>query len=139
MHDDAVDALGPEQRGVPKGPLHRPGQPCLVCHGGDGPGSPTFSVAGTVFETPRELVALPGTLVHLADTDGKRVSTWTNDAGNFYLAFTDFSPRYPLWVSLERDSVVVEMKTPSYREGSCAGCHADPSGAESVGHVYFTK
>jgi hypothetical protein len=110
-----------------------------VCHGGDGPGSPTFSVAGTVFETPGELVALPGTLVHLADANGKRVSTWTNDAGNFYLGFNDFSPRYPLWVSLERDGVLVEMKTPSYREGSCAGCHVDPSGAESVGHVYFTK
>jgi hypothetical protein len=139
VHDDAVDALGLEQAGVPPGPMHRPGQPCLVCHGGNGPGSPTFSVAGTIFETPGELVALPGTLVRLADGDGDNFSAWTNEAGNFYLRPGDFAPNYPLWISLERDGAVVEMKTPSYREGSCAGCHSDPSGPDSVGHVYFTK
>ena len=138
VHDDAVDALGLEQPGVKKGPLHRPGQPCLVCHGGEGPGDPTFSVAGTVYETPRDLVALPDALVHLVDAGGRRWSTWTNQAGNFYVSPEDFSPGYPLWVSLERDGVLVDMKTPSYREGSCAACHIDPSGPASVGHVYFT-
>src|SRR5450432_160855 len=36
VHDTAVSALGPEAPGVPKGPLHRPGQPCVLCHGPQG-------------------------------------------------------------------------------------------------------
>src|ERR1700683_3328645 len=32
--DDAIADLGPEKPGVHPGPLHRPGQPCLLCHDG---------------------------------------------------------------------------------------------------------
>ena len=49
VHDEQVAALGPEPAGESPGPLHRPGQPCLVCHGGLGPAHQSFSVAGTVF------------------------------------------------------------------------------------------
>ena len=35
-HELQVQALGAEVPGVPMGPLHRPGQPCLVCHGDQG-------------------------------------------------------------------------------------------------------
>src|SRR5256885_5077120 len=52
VHDARVDALGPEIDGVPRGPLHRRGQPCLTCHGGSGPANTELSVAGTVFATP---------------------------------------------------------------------------------------
>jgi hypothetical protein len=48
VHDDAVTALGGEDPNVPIGALHRPGQPCLVCHGGSGPAALAFSVGGTV-------------------------------------------------------------------------------------------
>ncbi len=39
VHDEEVAALGPEPGGGAPGPEHRPGQPCLVCHGGSGPAS----------------------------------------------------------------------------------------------------
>ena len=45
-HELQVQALGGEAPGVPKGPLHRPGQPCLVCHGEAGPASPSSSSPG---------------------------------------------------------------------------------------------
>ena len=49
VHDNEVAALGPEDPSVPPGPDHRPGQPCLVCHGGSGPASAQFAVGGTVY------------------------------------------------------------------------------------------
>ena len=49
VHDDAVSALGGETPGIPRGPLHRPGQPCLVCHDGASGDPAAFSMAGTVF------------------------------------------------------------------------------------------
>ena len=52
VHSSAVDALGPEVAGVPKGPYHRAGQPCVTCHGGEGPASQQFVMAGTVFFGP---------------------------------------------------------------------------------------
>lgn len=42
VRSDAVAALGGEAPGVPHGPTHRPGQPCLLGHS-------NFAVAGTVF------------------------------------------------------------------------------------------
>src|SRR4051794_4421968 len=48
VSDARIAALGPEDPGVPPGPLHRPGQPCVVCHSRQGPASP-FLVAGTVY------------------------------------------------------------------------------------------
>ena len=48
-HDRAVEVLGGEAPGVPEGPLHRPGQPCVTCHGDSGPASGEFSLAGTVY------------------------------------------------------------------------------------------
>ena len=37
---------------VYKRQLHRPGQPCLTCHGGKGPGHVEFSIAGTLYKYP---------------------------------------------------------------------------------------
>ena len=49
VRDQRIERLGPEVSGVPEGPLHRPNQPCLLCHAGAGPGDAVFSLAGTVF------------------------------------------------------------------------------------------
>ena len=49
VHEQQKDALGGETPGVPKGPLHRPGQPCIVCHDGAFGDPPEFSIAGTIF------------------------------------------------------------------------------------------
>lgn len=54
VHDAEVAALGPEVPGMPKSlyEYHRAGQPCLVCHGGEGPAHTQFSFGGTVFAGP---------------------------------------------------------------------------------------
>ena len=51
VHGDAISALGPEAPDVRQGPLHRPGQPCLLCHDGALGDPQRFTIAGTVFET----------------------------------------------------------------------------------------
>ena len=42
VRERQIATLGGETPGVPHGPLHRPGQPCGLCHGADGPTIPLF-------------------------------------------------------------------------------------------------
>jgi hypothetical protein len=137
VHSEQVSALGPEQPGVPRGPLHRAGQPCLTCHGGDGPASMVFSVAGTVYEQDNARVPFANALVKLTDSAGHHVVTGTNCAGNFFLQPGDFTPSFPMWVAVSYAGQDANMNTPVFRDGSCAGCHVDPRGPSSPGHVYF--
>ena len=137
VHEDAVDALGPEEPGVKKGPLHRPGQPCTVCHGGDGPGSPTFSIAGTVFQGPDTDDPLVGGAVRVWDSAGQTIALGTNCAGNFYALEGDFEPTYPIWASVFYDGERVDMESPIFRASACASCHQPEPGPESPGRVFF--
>jgi len=137
VREQRIELLGPEVAGVPPGPLHRPNQPCLLCHDGDGPGDAVFSVAGTVFKLQQGFEPLPDALVRLVDSQRRHFQTATNCAGNFFVDPHDFDPAYPLWVSIEFGGVVIPMSTPIFREGSCASCHGDPASTESAGHVYF--
>lgn len=135
--EDAREALGPETPGVPEGPLHRPGQPCLLCHDGSGPGELEMSVAGTVYKYPDGAEPLSGAYVDLIDSKGRKFSAATNCAGNFFVQPADFEPEYPLWTTLRFGGAVVDMSTPIFRDGSCARCHTQPTGPESAGQVYF--
>ncbi|HEY6562347.1 MAG TPA: hypothetical protein VI072_34000 [Polyangiaceae bacterium] len=137
VHDERVEALGPEAPGVDQGPLHRPGQPCTVCHGGKGPGSPTFDLAGTVFERADALDPLVGATVRIVDGQGRSLVVGTNEAGNFWVAESELRLGFPLWVTLEFGEELVEMRTPIFRARSCAECHADPASSSSAGHVYL--
>jgi hypothetical protein len=144
VHDNAVSALGGEVPGVPRGPLHRPGQTCLLCHDG-APGDPSaFSMAGTVFSyansTPANSTepAVDGATVTLESADGTTVSTTTNEVGNFYFTPDMYSPKYPVHVkSITLGSVSVSMHSHIGGNGSCAGCHVDPEAPDSPGHVYL--
>lgn len=137
VHSDRVDALGPEAPGVRRGPLHRPGQPCTVCHGGDGPGSPTFAIAGTAYESRDSLGPLVGGVVWLVDEQGRSYGMSTNEAGNFWAGENDFTLSFPLFASVELEGEVVDMVTPIFRARSCAECHVDPPGPGSLGHVFL--
>jgi hypothetical protein len=138
VHDDAVDALGPETAGVEQGPLHRPGQPCTVCHGGQGPGDPTFDLAGTVYQLADSAAPAAGAIVHVVDAQGRKRSSGTNAVGTFFWEEGDLGLDFPLWTSIEWCGRIVEMKTPIFRERSCAACHSGPS-ASSVPQVFFAK
>jgi hypothetical protein len=135
VRDAAVADLGSEAPGVPVGPLHRPGQPCLACHGaGD---ASAFTVAGTVYAREKSKTPLNDVTVRLIDAAGRRFDSVTNCAGNFFVRPTEFVVQYPLWVTLAVEEHTLDMESPVFREGSCAPCHRDPKGRDSAGPVYF--
>lgn len=136
VHADQVDALGGETAGVRKGPLHRPGQPCLVCHDGALGDPPEFSVAGTIFQTQDKTAAASGALVTLTGSDGRSTTTTANQAGNFYLSPNEFTPAYPMKVSVTYGGVKVDMVSRIGRDGSCATCHTSKAGPSSAGPVF---
>jgi hypothetical protein len=138
VHDDAVKALGPEMGGVPPGPLHRPGQPCLTCHGGDGPADSEFSLAGTVYLTQYEHVQAPNVTVVIEDVDGVAGTVTTNEAGSFWVNADKWRPKYPLSLSVKYGIITSRMNTSVGRAGSCADCHDEKTGPTSTspGHIY---
>lgn len=137
VHDNAIDALGPEAPGVSRGPSHRPGQPCITCHDGAIGDPPKFSVAGTIYVNENDLVAANGAVVTLTDDNGKQYSTAANQAGNFYVTPSEFDPVYPMKVLVTYDKIDVKMTSHVGRDGSCADCHKDPFGPTSAGHIFI--
>ena len=136
VRDRATAALPAEVPGVPKGPLHRPGQPCLVCHSEAG-GKSVFSLAGTVFVSADSSAPIEDVSVNMVDSLGRKFKTVTNCAGNFMVRPEEYSPHPPIWVGLQRGDVFRDMNTVIYREGSCAACHYEPPGPASAGRVYL--
>ena len=137
VRDQTLESLGEENPAVPEGPLHRPGQPCLVCHGGDGPAEGEFSLAGTVYQRPVQTAPLHDARVSIIDSTGLQYSVVSNCAGNFWARAENFQPVWPVWVKVSFGEDVVEMTSAISREGSCSGCHEDPASPSSPGHVYF--
>lgn len=142
VHDDAIAALGPETPGVRRGPLHRPGQPCLLCHDGAIGDPQRFTVAGTVYETQGSLVASVGASVLLVDVDGRSTTLTSNAAGNFYATPGQYDPTFPIQVTVQASGgpmvhmqTLVEGNGTIEPSGSCATCHFDPQGPTTPGHV----
>lgn len=135
-HDEQVKALGGEAAGVAPGPEHRPGQPCLVCHGGEGPASSSFSVAGTVYALFKETAPAVGATVQIEDINGAVFLSPTNAAGNFYVSTSQWQPTYPIQMQVSLMAASNQMLTHVGREGSCAACHQATPGPSSPGPVY---
>lgn len=135
IRDRAASRLGPEDPAVPAGPLHRPGQPCALCHDGDE--ARALSFGGTVYWAEGSDVPAVGASVELVDSVGARFSATTNCVGNFFVLPEDFLPNYPVWVHLKRGDWEIAMESPVNGDGSCASCHAREKGPESAGHVYL--
>ena len=136
VQNHAITALGGEASGVRPGPLHRPGQPCLLCHDGAFGDPEEFSVAGTVFVDRIDKQAARGADVMIKTADGTSRTFQTNAAGNFYVSAQNWKPAYPLQVSVSFESQMVSMTSNIGRDGACASCHFDPAGPASPGHVY---
>jgi hypothetical protein len=139
VHDDLVDSLGPEAAGVPPGPLHRPGQPCLACHGGEGPASLQFSVGGTIYAVRGEPAPAVGAAVQIEDIDGNYWTSNTNSAGNFFVELAHFAPTYPIRMEVVSSggSITQRMQTYAGRSGSCADCHTSRADPQSPGPIYL--
>jgi hypothetical protein len=135
-HELQVQALGGEAPGVPRGPLHRPGQPCLVCHGAGGPASHEFVMAGTVYATQGASAPSQGARVSIEDVNGAYFDATTNEAGNFYISVGDWAPTLPAQVVVSQGQDSQQMVTHIGRDGSCASCHTPRIGPTSPGPVY---
>jgi len=138
VRDSRIALLGPEIRGVPRGPFHRPGQPCLVCHGEDGFARPRLSVAGTVYRDPTETLPVADAEVILVDSARARFTATTNCVGNFYITPREFTPVLPLWATVRLDTFSIDMESPVHRDGDCTTCHTDPLTRTGAGHVFLT-
>jgi hypothetical protein len=135
-HDAQVAALGGEAPGVSPGPDHRPGQPCVLCHGTAGPASTVFSVAGTIYAVQGQRAPAVGAKVNMEDVNGHTYTFTTNAAGNFYGTPGQWSPTYPLAVNVAQGQDTQMMISHVGRNGSCASCHTDPPSVTSPGAVY---
>ena len=154
VRDAEIEALGPEEPGVPLDGDHRPGQPCLHCHTKGGPAKTAFAIAGTVYETDEPgSKGADGIFVQFVDSAGgaPREIPQTGPSGNFYVPLQDWPDiRYPIRVGLYTDlngPPTVVMKSLINREGSCNFCHRpnieDPNEDEieesrsSAGQIYM--
>lgn len=133
---EKIAALGPEDPAVPPGPLHRPGQPCLLCHG-SGVAS-RLSVAGTVFRTPDSRRPIGGVEVRLIDAARRWFIAHTNCAGNFAVTPGEYEPVMPLWVSLSGQGLHIDMESAMNKDGDCGTCHQSDKSPASAGPVYLT-
>lgn len=145
--DHQIERLGEEDPAVPTGPLHRPGQPCVLCHSSGGPAnSRSFAVGGTIYATNASTSAPAANIeVRFVDarSSGPFQSVFTNEAGNFFVDESDWDTTFPFRVGIYRDGkLLAEMGTTVNRDGSCATCHAktDPGDSyaarQSIGPVY---
>lgn len=137
-HELAVKALGSEDPNVAPGPLHRPGQPCVTCHGGSGPASQQFSIGGTVYASQGQSAPAANAMVSIEDITGTTTTVQTNDVGNFYITVQQWQPSYPLLPRVTLGQTTQTMSTHVGRDGSCADCHAKQPGPTSIGPIYIT-
>jgi hypothetical protein len=134
---DAQAALGNEVSGVRQGPLHRPGQPCLVCHTGDSGDPPEWSIAGTVYLTKNANTPAAGAVVSVTDANKVTKTYKTNAAGNFYEQADRFKPKYPLQsISVTYNDSSKNMNSLVNGSGSCATCHVGDGNARKLPRIY---
>jgi hypothetical protein len=130
--DSRIEALGEEPNpDLQDFQYHRPGQPCVLCHGEYEEEDPVMSVGGTIFQTPMNRLPVEGAVIRIWDSAGETRTATTNCVGNFWIPKEEWDPLFPLHVEVEyqaagSDTFRVEpMATRISRDGSCATCHQD--------------
>jgi hypothetical protein len=129
VNDERSADLGDETPGIPQGPLHRAGQPCLACHD-------EMLAAGTVYAIHGESAPLRGVTVTLTDVSGATKAVTTNEVGNFFVEKNQWNATFPLHATVTYGSTSTTMSSIIGRDGSCATCHLDPLSRISAGPVY---
>lgn len=147
LQDQQIEDLGGECSDVPPSDFHRPGQPCVLCHGDYQRDSPVMSMAGTVFATQGQATPVEGVEILLTDANGTSppAPVMSNCIGNFFIDADDWTPAYPVHAEIicpnpdddDKPRRLV-MGTRIARDGSCAGCHVGRPGArkDSPGWIY---
>jgi YD repeat-containing protein len=96
-----------------QGPMMKPGDDCLGCHGGGG--AKRWTVAGTW--------TAQGQHVGIVDADGKSFSLHTNKAGNFW---SSEPVTFPLQVSVDGAAMADPVAAV---DASCNRCHGNGPGS----------
>ena len=138
MQQAQIAELGPEEPGVPPGPLHRAGQPCLLCHSATGE-APRFTAAGTVYSSSAVHKSVGGVKVQLIDAARRAHVAYTNCIGNFFVVPQEFEPVLPMWVSLSGYRATIDMESPMHKDGDCGFCHRPQKSPSSAGPVFLTE
>jgi hypothetical protein len=133
----AIAQLGPEAPGIEPGPLHRPGQPCVLCHDGSDPAVSRLAYGGTLVAEAKTEMPLSGVDVILSDARGRRGRATSNCAGNFFLRPGEVDLQFPVWISLAAGTDTIAMESPIFREASCATCHRGTLGPRSAGPIFL--
>lgn len=141
VKDHAIERLGPEQGGVPEGPEHRPGQPCVLCHSDGGPASDhKFAIGGTIFDTAKADKGAENVRVYFIDAANAERQVVTNAVGNFFIRESEWPDlTFPFKTGIRRGTgLPVSMQSTINREGSCNFCHQLPGGdpRESIGPIF---
>ncbi len=149
VRDAQIARLGDEPGDVPMGPLHRPGQPCVVCHSDGGPASKAkFAVAGTIFESnAADANGAADVRVLFIDASSAQREVTTNEAGNFFIADAEWPDlTFPFKVGIVNGNMPIQMRSTINREPSCNFCHKPTPGSphalpgddtrESIGQIY---
>lgn len=147
VQDRKIDELGGECSDVAESEFHRPGQPCVLCHGEYERQGPIMAIGGTIFATKAQATPVEGAEILLTDANGTSPPNpvMSNCIGNFFVDADDWTPAYPLHAEIicpDPDSPDeprrLVMGTRIARDGSCAGCHFDRPGAhkDSPGWIY---
>jgi hypothetical protein len=124
----AVAGCVPEE-----GPLMRPGEDCMRCHGANEDEAKTWSIAGTVYDAPDAdaQAGLLGAHIQITDASGWSFRLRSNLSGNFYSAE---SVAFPLQVCAEKGGATHCMEDP-VQSGACNACHTVPPTGEAPGRI----
>ncbi|MEZ4302385.1 MAG: hypothetical protein R3B70_46085 [Polyangiaceae bacterium] len=120
---EVIDSLGPEVGSASD--THRPGEPCVLCHGSYGGVSPQMVIGGTAFTTDDDgnIIGADAVEVTVFDSSGGSRKACTNSAGNFYLEKDEWKEiAFPLTVRAGSR----RMRSLIGRDGSCGSCHKIP-------------
>ncbi len=123
------------------GPLMRPGEDCLRCHGGSSGGAEgereeearAWSLAGTVYATTNASAnaGVEGADIDITDATGFHFQLHSNLAGNFYVAD---AVTFPVQACVTRNGHrnCMEGGAPN---GACNSCHAIPPSGNAEGRI----
>lgn len=119
------------------GPTMRPGDNCLRCHTeGFGDDAPTWTAAGTIFESPEadHCEGVEGVKVYLMGANGEEVELTTNAAGNFWTdkPLMDMGPGPR--IEFEGRTMKMGRNLPS--SPACNACHSNPPVGGAPGKIF---
>jgi hypothetical protein len=113
--DDALAVKRPASRPT----LASAGQPCVLCHDGDGPGNMVPRVRRHGVSDAERPKGARRRRIHFRDACAGEYWTATNCAGNFFVADGDYRPTWPVFVRVEYSVTLVLQGTTCKGPADC--------------------